>query len=113
MIRGEWLQRSQGLDDRQVPQPRRWSFGDFAQTLAQLLGRRGGLSAFTTDELEALGKLYQRVDRTEALLRQAVEQSREKTIPAIAFQLQRLSDRQATTEERKTKDAGPGPDTKP
>jgi hypothetical protein len=85
-------QRSQGIDYRQVTQPRRWPFGDFAQTLAQLLGRRGGLSAFTTDELEALGKLSQRVDCTEALLRQAVEQSREKTIPAIAFQLQRLSD---------------------
>lgn len=106
-------QRSQGIDYRQVTQPRRWPFGDFAQTLAQLLGRRGGLSAFTTDELEALGKLYPRVDCTEPLLRQAVEQSREKTIPAIAFQLQRLSDGQATTEERKTKDAGPGPDTKP
>ena len=77
------------------------------QTLAQLLGRRGGLSAFTTDELEALGKLYPRVDCTAALLRQAVEQSPEKTIPAIAFQLQRLSDGQATTQERKTKDAGP------
>ncbi len=57
-----------------------------------LLGRRGGLSAFTSDELEALSKLYARVDFQEPLLRQAVEQSREKTIPAIAFQLQRLSD---------------------
>jgi len=85
-------ERSQGIDYRQVTPSRRWPFGDFAQTLAQLLGRRGGLLAFTSDELEALGKLYQRVDCTEALLRQAVEQSREKTLPAIAFQLQRLSD---------------------
>ena len=78
---------------RQVTPPRRWPFGDFAQTLAQLLGRRGGLSAFSSDELEALGKLYPRVQCTEPLLRQAVEQAPEKTIPAIAFQLQRLSDR--------------------
>ena len=85
-------QRSQGIDYRQLPPARRWSFSDFAQTLGQLLGRRGGLSAFTSDELEALSKIYARVDCNEALLRQAVEQSREKTIPAIAFQLQRLSD---------------------
>ena len=86
-------ERSQGIDYRQVTPPRRWPFGDFAQTLAQLLGRRGGLSAFSSDELEALGKLYPRVECTEPLLRQAVEQAPEKTIPAIAFQLQRLSDR--------------------
>ncbi len=88
-------QRSQGIDYRQLPAARRWSFGDFVQTLGQLLGRRGGLSAFTSDELEALSKLYARVDCQEPLLRQAVEQSREKTIPAIAFELQRLGDQNA------------------
>jgi putative transposase len=87
-------QRSQGIDYRQLPPARRWSFSDFAHTLGQLLGRRGGLSAFTSDELEALGKLHARVDCQEPLLRRAVEQSREKTIPAIAFQLQRLSDQE-------------------
>jgi len=92
-------QRSQGIDYRQLPAPRRWSFGDFAQTLAQLLGRRGGLSAFTSDELEVLGKLYPRVQCTEPLLRQAVEQAPEKTIPAIAFQLQRLSDCGGSTKD--------------
>ena len=81
-------------DFRQLPPARSWSFSDFAHTLGQLLGRRGGLSAFTSDELEALGKLHARVDCQEPLLRRAVEQSREKTIPAIAFQLQRLSDQE-------------------
>jgi hypothetical protein len=85
-------QRSQGIDYRQLSPQRSWAFADFVQTLGQLLGRRGGLSAFSSDEMEALGKLYARVDCSESLLRQAVEQSREKTIPAIAFQLQRLSD---------------------
>ena len=84
--------RSQGIDYRQLPPQRCWAFADFVQTLGQLLGRRGGLSAFSSDELEALSKVYARVDCNESLLRQAVEQSREKTIPAIAFQLQRLSD---------------------
>ena len=85
-------QRSQGIDYRQLPAARSGSFSDFVQTLGQLLGRRGGLSAFSSDELEALSKLYARVDCQEPLLRQAVEQAREKTIPAIAFELQRLSD---------------------
>jgi hypothetical protein len=87
-------QRSQGIDFRQLPPARSWSFSDFAHTLGQLLGRRGGLSAFTSDELEALGKLHARVDCQEPLLRRAVEQSRKKTIPAIAFELQRLSDQE-------------------
>jgi hypothetical protein len=83
--------RSQGIDYRKVPEPRQWPFAELAKTLAHLLGRKGGLSAFNTDELEALKKLYQRVDCTEPLLRQAVAQAEEKTIPAIAFHLQRLA----------------------
>jgi transposase InsO family protein len=82
--------RSQGIDYRKVPESRGWPFPDFAKSLAHLLGRKGGLSAFNADELEALKKLYQRVDCTEPLLRQAVAQAEEKTIPAIAFHLQRL-----------------------
>jgi len=87
----------------------RGTFGDFAQTLAHLLGRRGGLSAFSTDELEALSKLYARLDCSESLLRQAVEQAPEKTLPAIAFQLQRLNDRSESPKDEgpKTKDEKP------
>ena len=92
-------ERSRGIDYRQVAPTPRGTFGDFAQTLAQLLGRRGGLSAFSTDELEALSKLYARLDCSEALLRQAVEQAAEKTLPAIAVQLQRLNDRQGRTKD--------------
>jgi transposase InsO family protein len=92
-------ERSRGIDYRQVAPTPRGTFGDFAQTLAQLLGRRGGLSAFSTDELETLSKLYARLGCSEALLRQAVEQAAEKTLPAIAVQLQRLNDRQGRTKE--------------
>jgi len=74
-----------------VTKPCPWSSADFAKTLAHLFGRHGGLSAFNTDELEALGKLCQRFDCTEPLLRQAVEQAEERTIPTIAFHLQRLA----------------------
>jgi putative transposase len=83
-------QRSQGIDYRQLPPARRWAFADFVQTLGQLLGRRGGLSAFSSDELEMLAKCHGQVECSETLLRQAVAQAGEKTIPAIVFQLRRL-----------------------
>ncbi|MDV7393942.1 hypothetical protein RZS08_21360, partial [Arthrospira platensis SPKY1] len=83
-------QRSQGIDYRQLPAAGSWSFGEFVQTLGQLLGRRGGLSAFSSDELEMLAKCHGQVESHEPLLRQAVEQAREKTIAAIVFQLRRL-----------------------
>jgi len=83
-------QRSQGIDYRQLPAARSWSFGEFVQTLAQLLGRRGGLSAFSSDELEMLAKCHGQVEINVPLLRQAVERAREKTIAAIVFELRRL-----------------------
>jgi transposase InsO family protein len=83
-------QRSQDTDHRELAPPEPWPFVEFAGTLAALLGRRGGLSAFDTDELETLEKLYQRVACDEALLRQAAAQAAEKTLPGIASQLLRL-----------------------
>jgi hypothetical protein len=95
-------ERSRGIDYRQAAAPPRGTFADLAQTLAQLLGRRGGLSAFSTDELEVLSQLDARFDCREPLLRQAVAQASEKTLPAIASQLQRLNDRRESP-----KDEGP------
>jgi len=83
-------ERSAGADHRELAPPEPWPFIEFAGTLATLLGRHGGLSAFDTDELETLEKLYRRVACDEALLRQAVEQAAEKTLPVIASQLLRL-----------------------
>ena len=40
---------------------RRWPFAEFVKQLAAHLGRKGGLTAFTTDELESLQKVYQRL----------------------------------------------------
>jgi transposase InsO family protein len=82
-------QRCQDNDRRDAaPQP--WPFVEFAGTLATLLGRPGGLSAFDTDELETLEKLYRRTDCDQALLRQAVARAAEKTLPVIASQLLQL-----------------------
>jgi len=83
-------ERCQGADTRKSAPPEPWPFVEFVGTLATLLGRHGGLSAFDTDELETLEKLYQRVACDEAMLRQAVEQAAEKTLPVIASQLFQL-----------------------
>jgi hypothetical protein len=83
-------ERCQGTDRRELAPPEPWPFVEFAGTLATLLGRSGGLSAFDTQELETLEKLYRRVACDEALLRRAVEQAAEKTLPGIASQLLQL-----------------------
>jgi putative transposase len=84
-------QRCQGDDTRGSAPPEPWPFIEFAGTLATLLGRNGGLSAFDTDELETLEKLYRRVACDEAMLRQAAEQAIEKTLERIASQLLQLA----------------------
>ena len=84
-------ERCQGSDTRKSTPPEPWPFVKFAGTLATLLGRNGGLSAFDTDELETLEKLYQRVACDESMLRQAVELAVEKTLPVIASRLFQLA----------------------
>jgi len=84
--------RSQGIDFRRVVARRDWPFAQFAKRLADLLGRAGGLTAFTSDELEALQKIYQRqATLDQRLLEQAVQQADPKTIPVIAYHLERLT----------------------
>jgi hypothetical protein len=83
--------RHQGIDFFTAQEMTRWSWSGFAGTFARLLGRTGGLSAFTAEELDALRKFHGRHDRVhDALLRQAFQQAELKTIPLILFQLQNL-----------------------
>jgi len=78
---------------------RRWPFAEFVKQLAANLGRKGGLTAFTTDELESLQKVYQRLTSLDApMLREACERATLRTIPDIVFLLQQL----AHEKERKT-----------
>ena len=78
---------------------RRWPFAEFVKQLAAHLGRKGGLTAFTTDELESLQKVYQRLTSLDApMLREACERATLRTIPDIVFLLQQL----AHEKERKT-----------
>jgi putative transposase len=78
-----------GIDYSVMQQPRRWSFDAFAVSLADLLGRQGGLSAFNAEELDALGKVHARhPNLTRTLLKKAFAQAERPTLPAIVYALQ-------------------------
>ena len=78
-----------GIDYSVMQRPRRWSFDAFAASLAELLGRQGGLSAFSAEELDALGKVHQRhPNLTRTLLKKAFAQAERPTLPAIVYALQ-------------------------
>jgi len=80
-----------GIDYDQARRRPLWSFSSFAATFARWLGRRGGVSALSTYELELLGQVHRRHPRiTRQLLEQAFEQADPKTIVVIVFHLQNL-----------------------
>lgn len=70
---------------------RRWPFLDFAQRLADRLGKRGGMSAFSARELETLHRFYLRDPRLTAVMAdRAVAAAAAPTITEVLFQLQRF-----------------------
>jgi hypothetical protein len=84
-------QRAQGVDYHSARQRNVWSLSSFANRFAQLLGRKGGASGLTAQEMEILSAFHARHDAvTETRLRQAFENAESKTIPTILFQLQQL-----------------------
>jgi transposase InsO family protein len=86
--------KARGIDYRKAMAKRTWTFSAFAKALAQLLGRKGGLTAFTTEELEALEKFHQNnLSLTEAMLIEAFEQTSNKTLPYILHELHNRTDR--------------------
>ena len=71
----------------------RWPLAEFAKQLAAYLGRAGGISAFRSDELETLQKIYARLPWLDpGLLEQACSGAEQRTIPEILFLLQKLHD---------------------
>jgi hypothetical protein len=91
--------QSSGIDYRAVlaQAQRRWPFAEFTKQLAAHLGRKGGLSAFRTEELETLQKIYHRLTfLNQAMLDQACERAGRQTIPEIVFHLQQLHDERRT-----------------
>jgi len=81
-----------GIDYRAAVVSRRWPFAAFANALADLLGRKGGITAFSTSEIELLQTLYKQTPALNAaFLRDAVAKAREKTVLAVVFELRRLA----------------------
>jgi transposase InsO family protein len=84
-------QRSEGIDFHSARQRNVWSVTSFARVFARLLGRQGGVSGLTAQEMDVLAAFHARHDRvTESLLRQAFTQAASPTIPEVLFQLQTL-----------------------
>jgi len=68
---------------------KQWPFERFSESLASLLGRKGGLCSFSTQELETLRAIHARhPSLTRMRLKQAVELAGEKTLAAVVWQLQ-------------------------
>jgi hypothetical protein len=83
--------RQSGLDFQSASSRNVWSLTSFATLIAKLLGRDGGLSALSPDELDALRAFHTRHDRAnESLVRAAVASAESPTIPHVLFRLQTL-----------------------
>ena len=84
-------QREQGIDFHSARQRNVWSMTSFARVFARLLGRAGGVSGLTSQEMETLAAFHARHERlTESLLREAFARAGSPTIPEVLFQLQSL-----------------------
>ena len=83
--------RSQGIDFHSARQRNVWSLAAFARVFARLLGRQGGVSGLTAQEMDVLAAFHARHERlSESLLRKAFAQATAPTIPEVLFQLQSL-----------------------
>lgn len=82
-----------GIDYGAAGRCHRWSFDAFAACLADLLGRKGGLSAFSAEELGALKQVHGRHrDLTRTFLKKAFAKADRPTIPSIVYALQQLKE---------------------
>lgn len=80
-----------GVDYHQARSRRSWSFPQFAAKFAKLLGREGGISGLSAQEMELLDRVHRRHQSiTARLLQEAFQQAEVKTIPVIVFHLQNL-----------------------
>jgi putative transposase len=84
-------QAERGIDYHQAHRRPLLSFPALTATLAKLLGRQGGASGLSTQEMEILSRVHERLPRiTRSLLEEAFERAEVKTIPVIVLHLQTL-----------------------
>lgn len=82
-----------GIDYSVMQHPQRWSLNAFAACMADLLGRRGGISAFNTEEFTALSQVHEHhPNMTRTLLKKAFARAEHPTIPEIVYELQKLQE---------------------
>jgi len=83
--------RKQGIDFHSARKRNVWTLANFARLFARLLGRQGGISGLSAQEMDVLAAFHARHDGlTERLLRDAFGQATSPTIPEVLFQLQSL-----------------------
>jgi len=79
---------TRGIDYRKVIEKRAWPFPSFIQKLAHLMGRKGGMGAFTAEELETIKKTYTRIpELNEKILVDAFIRAAHKTVPYVIYEL--------------------------
>jgi hypothetical protein len=84
-------EQAKGIDYTKLVNPKRWPFASFVQKLAQLMGKKEGLAAFKSQEVETLKKVYDHnPELNEPKLIKAFEQAEVKNIAHLAFQLQNM-----------------------
>jgi putative transposase len=84
-------QRQQGIDFHSAKQRNQWSMTSFARVFARLLGRAGGVSGLSSQEMDTLAAFHTRHDRLhEGLLREAFARADSPTIPEVLLRLQSL-----------------------
>lgn len=84
-------ENTRGIDYHRISQQRSWPFHEFAKTIADLLGKKGGLSDFTANELEHLKKLYnQSAQISKQIVKKAFAQAARPELPYIIFELKTL-----------------------
>lgn len=84
-------QKTGGIDYRKLADTRPWPFHEFAKTVADLLGRKGGLTGLCTDELQALKNVYNQsaaIDRHR--VKNAFEKALKPELPYIVAELKQL-----------------------
>jgi len=87
----ELMKQAKGIDYKKLLEQQGWPFPSFVETLACLMGKKGGLNAFTAGELETLKKIYDKYKNiNEPRLKQAFEEAEVKNIAHVAHQLKQL-----------------------
>jgi transposase InsO family protein len=82
---------TRGIDYHKLSRQRPWPFHEFAKTIADLLGKKGGLSDFTSHDLETLKKTYNQSTRiSKPLIKEAFSRALKPELTYIIAQIKTL-----------------------